>query len=88
MPVDAFWSISVYNAQGHFQKNALNAYTVNNTMARKGTDGSVMVQFGGCNRTVPNCLPIMKGWNYMVRLYRPRPEVLNGTWSFPAAKPG
>jgi len=87
VPVDAFWSISVYNAEGHFQKNALNAYTLNNTIARKGADGSVTVRFGGCDATVPNCLPIMKGWNYMVRLYRPRPDVLNGTWTFPEAKP-
>jgi hypothetical protein len=87
VPVDAFWSISVYNAEGHFQKNALNAYTLNNVVARKGADGSVTMQFGGCNGAVPNCLPIMKGWNYMVRLYRPRPEILNGTWTFPAAKP-
>jgi hypothetical protein len=28
----------------------------------------------------------MKGWNYMVRLYRPRPEILNGTWKFPEAQ--
>jgi hypothetical protein len=27
----------------------------------------------------------MAGWNYMVRLYRPRAEVLDGTWKFPAA---
>jgi hypothetical protein len=87
VPVDAFWSISVYNAEGHYQKNALNAYTVNNTMASKGADGSVTVQFGGCDGTMPNCLPIMKGWNYMVRLYRPRAEILNGNWTFPEAKP-
>jgi hypothetical protein len=24
----------------------------------------------------------MNGWNYMVRLYRPRAEILNGTWDF------
>jgi hypothetical protein len=35
----------------------------------------------------PNCLPIMKGWNYVVRLYRPRAEILNGTWKFPEAQP-
>jgi hypothetical protein len=87
VPVDAFWSISVYNAEGHFQKNALNAYTLNNPLARKNAEGSVTVQFGGCDGKVPNCLPIMKGWNYMVRLYRPRAEVLNGTWTFPEAKP-
>ena len=44
VPVDAFWSISVYNAEGHFQKNALNAYTLNNVVARKGADGSVTMR--------------------------------------------
>jgi hypothetical protein len=29
----------------------------------------------------------VNGWNYMVRLYRPRPEILNGTWKFPEAQP-
>jgi len=29
----------------------------------------------------------MTGWNYMVRLYRPRAEILNGTWKFPEAQP-
>ena len=24
----------------------------------------------------------MPGWNYMVRLYRPRKEILDGTWKF------
>jgi len=32
-------------------------------------------------------LPIMDGWNYLIRLYRPRPEILNGTWTFPAITP-
>ena len=36
---------------------------------------------------IPNCLPIVKGWNHMVRLYRPGAEVLNGRWQFPEAKP-
>ena len=33
----------------------------------------------------PNMLPITPGWNYLVRLYRPRAEVLDGTWKFPEA---
>jgi hypothetical protein len=41
---------------------------------------------GGCDGKIPNCLPIMKGWNYMVRLYHPRDEILNGTWKFPQAQ--
>jgi MFS family permease len=38
----------------------------------------------GCTQ-IPNRLPIMAGWNYTVRLYRPRPEILNGSWKFPEA---
>jgi hypothetical protein len=87
VPVDAFWSSSLYNAEGHFQKNAFDAYTVNNTTAKKDADGSVAIQFGGCDGKIANCLPIMPGWNYMVRLYRPRKEILDGTWKFPEAQP-
>ena len=56
------------------------------SQTKKDVGGSVTVQFGGDGK-IPNCLPIIKGWNYMVRLYRPRMEILNGTWKFPEAKP-
>jgi hypothetical protein len=55
--------------------------------ASKGADGSVAIQFGGCDGKIANCLPITPGWNYWVRLYRPRAEILNGTWKFPEAQP-
>jgi len=86
VPVDGFWSISLYNDKGYFEKNDQNAYSVNNLTAKKDADGSVTVQFGGCDGKAANCLPIMPGWNYIVRLYRPRAEVLNGTWKFPEAQ--
>ena len=86
VPVDGFWSITVYNAKGYLEPNQHNAYSVNNITARKTADGSVAVQFGGCDGKIPNCLPTMPGWNYMVRLFRPRAEVLNGTWKFPEAQ--
>lgn len=87
VPVNGFWSISVYNASGYYEKNEYEAYTLNSFTAEKGGDGSIDIQFGGCNGTVPNCLPIVKGWNYMVRLYRPRPEILKRKWTFPSARP-
>ena len=87
VPVDGFWSISVYNAEGYFEKNPLSTYSVNNITGRKMADGSITVQFGGCDGKVPNCLPITKGWNYIVRLYRPRTEILSGEWKFPEAQP-
>jgi hypothetical protein len=85
VPVDGFWSISVYNAEGYFQKNQYDAYTLNNITAKKSADGSIEVQFGGCDGKIPNCLPTTPGWNYWVRLYRPRSEILNGNWKFPDA---
>ena len=83
VPVDGFWSISVYNAKGYFQQNPYDAYTVNNITAKTDPDGAVTVQFGGADGKIPNCLPIMPGWNYLVRLYRPRAPILDGTYKFP-----
>jgi para-nitrobenzyl esterase len=87
VPVDGFWSVSVYNERGYFETNEFDAYSVNSVTAKKNADNSVTIQFGGCDGRIPNCLPIMPDWNYTVRLYRPRPEVLSGTWIFPEAQP-
>ncbi len=87
VPVDGFWSVSVYNAAGYFEKNALNAYSLNNITAKPDASGAFTIQFGRCDGKIANCLPIMKGWNYTVRLYRPRKEILDGSWKFPAAVP-
>jgi hypothetical protein len=86
VPVDGFWSVSVYNAAGFYEPNPYNAYSLNDITARKSADGSFLIQFGGCDGKIPNCLPIMRGWNYLVRLYRPRAEILDGRWMFPAAE--
>jgi hypothetical protein len=87
VPVDAFWSISMYNADGFFEENDLNAYSVNDLTAIADEDGSVTVRLGTDSGRGPNFLPIGEGWNYIVRLYRPRPEVLDGSWTFPAPVP-
>jgi hypothetical protein len=87
VPVDGFWSITVYNAKGYLEPNQYNVYSVNMISAKKGADGSVAIQFGGCDGRIPNCLPIMKGWNYTVRLFRPQPKILDGAWIFPEARP-
>jgi len=39
VPVDAFWSISVYNDKGFFEKNQFDAYSLNNITAKKDDDG-------------------------------------------------
>jgi hypothetical protein len=87
VPVDGFWSVSVYDAKGYYEPNKYGAYSLNNGTAKKDADGSIKIQFGDCDAKTVNCLPITPGWNYMVRLYRPRSEVLNGNWHFPEAQP-
>lgn len=85
VPVDGFWSVTVYNKDGYLAANDQNAYSLNNITAAAGPDGTTTIQFGGTG--APNLLPITEGWNYTVRLYRPRPEVLDGGWTFPVAEP-
>jgi len=87
VPVDGFWSISVYGADGYFQKNEQNSYTLNGTTAKRDADGSITIQFGGCDGKVANCIPITEGWNYWARFYRPRKEILDGSYKFPEPQP-
>jgi hypothetical protein len=35
---------------------------------------AIAVQFGGCDGKIANCLPIVPGWNYLVRLLSPPPR--------------
>lgn len=82
VPVDGFWSISLYDADGYFEQNDAGRYSVNNVTAVPDEDGRITIRFGG-DPSAPNALPLSEGWNYLVRLYRPRPEILDGSWTFP-----
>lgn len=83
--VDGFWSITVYNAKGFMEKNGLDRYSLNNLTTKPNSDGSFTIHFGGDEKAI-NYLPIMPEWNYTVRLYRPRDEILAGKWKFPEAQ--
>ncbi len=87
VPVNAFWSITVYNAEGFIAENPEGRYSFNNVTSKPNKDGSITINFGACDDDSVNCLPISKGWNYAVRMYDPRPEILDGSWKFPAIEP-
>src|SRR5215470_7214699 len=48
VPVDGFWSLTVYNSEGYLQPNHYNAYSVNSSTASRSPDGSIAIQLGAC----------------------------------------
>jgi len=90
-PVRAFWSVTMYDAKTQLLvDNPLNRYLINAPMLpqlKKNPDGSLTLyiqhESPGPERE-SNWLPAPKGPIYVaMRLYWPRPEVLEGTWQPP-----
>ncbi|MFD1564937.1 DUF1214 domain-containing protein [Haloarchaeobius amylolyticus] len=86
VPVDGYWSVTVYNSDWYLEENEYEAYSINNVTAERADDGSVTIHFGG-DPDQPNYLYTPAGWNYTVRLYEPREEILDGSYQFPEAEP-
>jgi hypothetical protein len=86
VPVRAFWSVIVYDANGFIPENDLGIYSYNNVSAKPNADGSITIHFGGEKDQI-NYLPITAGWNYAIRMYEPGDEILDGSWTFPKIVP-
>ena len=83
---NGFWSVTVYDQDRFMVKNKYNAYSFNDVTAKRNADGSVTIHFGGDPNQV-NFLPIVEGWQILIRMYRPSKEILDGTWKFPLPVP-
>ncbi|MBB94627.1 MAG: murein transglycosylase [Rhodobacteraceae bacterium] len=81
-PNDAFWSITVYGADG-FMKSDANI--VNDRNVALNDDGTFTVHYGSaalCGDQ-PNRVDITEGWNFLMRIYRPGEAVLERTYALP-----
>ena len=91
--MNAFWSITLYDADGFQVANALNRFAVSSWMPFKtNADGSLDLYFQnespGKDKEA-NWLPAPKGpFNLTMRLYAPKSEALTGRWNPPAVKRG
>jgi hypothetical protein len=88
-PVNAFWSITLYDNEGFQVPNALNRFAVSSYMPFKfNGDGSLDLYFQNESPgkdLEANWLPAPKGaFNLLMRLYSPKSEVLTGKWNPPA----
>jgi hypothetical protein len=87
-PVEAFWSITLYDPEGFQVANAMNRFAVSSWMPfKRDTDGSLTLYFQNENPGSDrenNWLPAPKGpFNLTMRLYAPKSEALNGLWNPP-----
>jgi hypothetical protein len=87
-PVNAFWSVTLYDGDGFQVANSLNRFAVSSWMPFKyNPDGSLDLYFQsespGTDKEV-NWLPAPKGaFNLTMRLYAPKSEALTGKWNPP-----
>jgi hypothetical protein len=88
-PVDAFWSITLYDQDGYQVANSLNRFAVSSWMPfNYNPDGSLDLYFQNESPGKDkerNWLPAPKGaFNLTMRLYAPKMEILVGKWNPPA----
>lgn len=90
-PVDAFWSVTLYDNEGFQVANPVNRFAVSSWMPfKRDADGSLTLYIQNANPGSDyeaNWLPAPKGpFNLTMRLYAPKSEALTGVWNPPTIK--
>jgi hypothetical protein len=90
-PVNAFWSISLYDSMNRYAPNSLRRFAIGDRDAlRFNTDGSLtlVIQHQHPRPALEsNWLPApAENFGLVMRLYWPRSELLKGSWEPPALK--
>lgn len=90
LPVDAFWSITLYGSDRFLAANALGRHALGSRSGLQAqADGSVSLHVGHRqpDAPLPNWLPAPEGPFYLVlRLYHPRAELLEGRHPLPVVE--
>jgi hypothetical protein len=90
-PVNAFWSITAYNAHHFLVQNPIERYAVGDRdRLIFGADGSLTIYLQLASpgpKKDSNWLPVPSdAFNLIMRLYWPKDEILSGKWSPPAVE--
>jgi hypothetical protein len=90
-PVRAFWSVTMYDAEGFQAANSLNRFAIGDRdPLQYNTDGSLDLYLQHkppATSKEANWLPAPQGpLGVTMRLYSPKARVLNGTWEPPAIR--